>query len=149
MWPAILDQVKGQRRLTWVLLFDKAQVLGMDDRTLTIGLPDAGSVKAFSASGHDAELRKAVVEVVGADWRIEAVHVPGQKGRPPAGPGPAEGRVPRSGPTPAPAESTPSRVQTDDHDPAHESDDTDDGTAGAELIARELGGQVIDEFPAP
>jgi len=148
MWPAILDQVKGQRRLTWVLLFDKAQVLGVDDRALTIGLPDAGSVKAFSASGHDVELRKAVVEVVGADWRIEAVHVPGQKGRPATDPRSGAGRGPTSDPSnPAPAGTVPPTA--DDPDQAHESDETDDGTAGAELIARELGGQVIDEFPAP
>jgi DNA polymerase III subunit gamma/tau len=142
IWPAILDQVKQQRRLTWVLLFDKAQVLGVDERTLTIGLPDAGSVKAFSSSGHDAEVRKAIVEVIGAEWRIEAVHVPGQRPPAPGPPGPAAaGPVGGGSPSPAPL--------AHDSDPAHESDETDDGTAGAELVARELGGQVIDEFRSP
>ena len=55
-----------------MLLFDKVQVLGLDGTTLTLGFPDAGSVKAFAASGHDEVLRLTLIEVVGADWRIDA-----------------------------------------------------------------------------
>ena len=111
LWPAVLDQVKQKRRVTWMLLFDKVQVLGLEGRVLTIGFPDAGSVKGFTSGGHDEVLRLAIMDVAGADWRIDPVHQPGAgptpsaaaETDPPAGPaapavqgGPVEG-----GPEPA------------------------------------------------
>ncbi|MFI5100879.1 MAG: DNA polymerase III subunit gamma and tau, partial [Actinomycetes bacterium] len=71
LWPAVLDQVKQKRRVTWMLLFDKVQVLGLEGRVLTIGFPDAGSVKGFTSGGHDEVLRLAIMDVAGADWRID------------------------------------------------------------------------------
>jgi DNA polymerase III subunit gamma/tau len=129
MWPEILDQVKVKRRVTWMLLFDKVQVLGLDERALTLGFPEAGSVKGFTAGGHDEVLRQSIIDIVGVDWRIEPVHQPGGTGGTPvlASP-PVE-------PTQDPAQSA-----------AADDVDADSDLAGAELVARELGGRVIGEF---
>ena len=168
LWPDVLEQVKVRRRVSWMLLFDKVQVLGLDGTTLTLGFPDAGSVKAFSASGHDEVLRLTLIDIVGADWRIDAVHQPGApatSGTAPVTPsassaGPssdeptgARGPVPWT-PAPAaetegpPAPASPHPPAGDDT-PAADDEDADSDLAGAELIARELGGRVIKEIGQP
>ncbi len=169
MWPEILEQVKAKRRVTWMLLFDKVQVLGLDGRSLTLGFPDAGSVKGFTAGGHDEVLHQAIIDMVGADWRVDCVHQPGGTGGPaaaapepddpePVGPPPppatgrfaaaveaveqaaaASGAGGAGGASGEPVEDLPA----DDDDDA-----ADSGLAGAELVARELGGRVIGEFGA-
>ncbi len=161
MWPEVLEQVKVKRRVSWMLLFDKVQVLGLDAGALTLGFPDAGSVKAFVASGHDEVLKQAVLDIVGAEWRIDAVHQPG---------GQATGSTPSTAPSaplapaaaaaPEPARPvarpkpkiTPAAEPAADAVPDLPSDDDEDaqdaGVAGADLIARELGGRVIGEFDA-
>jgi len=140
LWPAVLDHVKDKRRVTWMLLFDKVQVLGVDGHVLTIGFPDAGSVKGFTSGGHDEVLRMAIIDVVGADWRIDPVHQPG---------GVATTKTPRDVAAPA----APGAAAEADSPPADlpseaDSDAADDGLAGAELVVRELGGQVIGEHEA-
>ncbi|HEY5184365.1 MAG TPA: DNA polymerase III subunit gamma and tau [Actinomycetes bacterium] len=145
MWPEVLERVKVKRRVTWMMLFDKVQVLGVDGQTLTLGFPDAGSVKNFTSSGHDEVLRQVLIDVLGVDWRIDPVHQPGARPAtstpPPASSGPAA--EPAGGPAPAgpPAAAAPA----DDEVDLTDSDDVDEGLTGAELIARELGGQVIGE----
>jgi DNA polymerase-3 subunit gamma/tau len=180
MWPEILEQVKVKRRVTWMLLFDKVQVLGLDGSALTLGFPDAGSVKGFTAGGHDEVLRQAVIDMVGADWRIDCVHQPGSGGgpgsapaspaspsAPPAGPagpaGPASnapgpraarGVPPGSSAPPAPTGSADQSGGVGPGSPLEDlpadddEDAADSGLAGAELVARELGGRVIGEFGA-
>jgi DNA polymerase III subunit gamma/tau len=155
MWPEILDQVKATRRVTWMLLFDKVQVLGLDERSLTLGFPDAGSVKGFTAGGHDEVLRQSIIDIVGADWRIEPVHQPaGSAGSaapappPPTDPAPSAAAEPRPRRlvVPPPSADDASEATTADL-PADDDDDAaDSGLAGAELVARELGGRVIGEF---
>jgi DNA polymerase-3 subunit gamma/tau len=167
MWPEILDQVKVKRRVTWMLLFDKVQVLGLDERSLTLGFPDAGSVKGFTAGGHDEVLRQSIIDIVGADWRIEPVHQPGGPGgtpvlaSPPVEPPMAphdqappteESKAPVVPPAAgAGAEATspsPAAASGADEPAADDEDAADSGLAGAELVARELGGRVIGEFGA-
>ena len=121
-----------------------AQVLGLDGDVLTIGFADAGSVKGFTASGHDEVLRLAIIDVVGADWTIDPVHQPAAaatRSAQPAAPAedaPAPGSAGRRGrgrSAPAP--------QAEEH--PGEGDDVDDDLSGADLVMRELGGQVIAE----
>jgi DNA polymerase-3 subunit gamma/tau len=141
MWPDVLERVKAKRRVTWMLLFDKAQVLGVDAGTLTLGFPEPGPVKGFASGGHDEVLRQALIDVLGVDWRVDAVHQPGggtARASRSAGSASSEASVSAApsvsdAPTASPAE-----------DPADDSD-PDDGLAGAELVARELGGRVIGE----
>jgi DNA polymerase III subunit gamma/tau len=165
LWPAVLDQVKQRRRVTWMLLFDKVQVLGLGADVLTIGFPDAGSVKGFTSGGHDEVLRQAIIDVVGADWRVDPVHQPGAGPTPgtpaaPAAPlGPTGDRPPARAPVDraplAPDAAAPARRGPDHNAGAGEDvpsvdDDADDGDlAGAELVVRELGGRVIGELGGP
>jgi DNA polymerase-3 subunit gamma/tau len=73
LWPDVVEQVKGMRRLTWMLLSNNAQVVSVDDRTLTLGFDSAGSRDSFDKSGSGDLLRKAAIKVVGHEWRIEAI----------------------------------------------------------------------------
>ena len=145
MWPEVLERVKVKRRVTWMMLFDKVQVLGVDGQTLTLGFPDAGSVKNFTSSGHDEVLRQVLIDVLGVDWRIDPVHQPGA--RPAASTPPPASSGPAAGPAGAPAPASPATAAApvDDEVDLTDSDDVDEGLTGAELIARELGGQVIGE----
>jgi DNA polymerase-3 subunit gamma/tau len=145
LWPEVLERVKVKRRVTWLMLFDKVQVLGVEGQTLTLGFPDPGSVKNFTSSGHDEVLRQVLIDVLGVDWRIDPVHQPGARPAastpPPAGSGPAAG----SAPAPAPSSPAAAAAPADDEVDLTDSDDVAEGLTGAELIARELGGQVIGE----
>jgi DNA polymerase-3 subunit gamma/tau len=73
LWPDVVEQVKGMRRLTWMLLTNNAQVVSVDDRTLTLGFDSAGARDSFDKSGSGELLRKAAIKVVGHEWRIEAI----------------------------------------------------------------------------
>ena len=139
LWPAVLDQVKQRRRVTWLLLFDKVQVLGLDGKVLTIGFADAGSVKGFGAGGHDEVLRLAIIDVVGADWTIDAVHQP--SAAPPTG-RTTERPARPSGSAGATA-ATPVADTAEEH--PGEGEDVVDELTGADLVMRELGGQVISK----
>ena len=72
-WPDVIEDVKKRRRLTWSLLSASAQVLAVDDTTITIGIVNAGARDSFIRSESDEILRKAFVDVVGIDRRIECV----------------------------------------------------------------------------
>ena len=73
LWPDLLDAVKLKRRYTWILLSQNAQVAAVDDKTLTIALVNAGARNSFSSGGSEEILRQAAIDVIGHDWRIEAI----------------------------------------------------------------------------
>ena len=73
LWPDLLDAVKLKRRYTWILLSQNAQVAAVDDKTLTIALLNAGARNSFSGGGSEEILRQAAIDVIGHDWRIEAI----------------------------------------------------------------------------
>jgi DNA polymerase III subunit gamma/tau len=73
LWPDLLDAVKTKRRYTWILLSQNAQVAAVDDTTLTIALVNAGARNSFSSGGSEEILRQAAIDVIGHDWRIEAI----------------------------------------------------------------------------
>jgi DNA polymerase-3 subunit gamma/tau len=133
LWPDILQRVKERKKVTWVMLSQNAQVLAMDDTTVTIGLSHAGVRDNFVRSGHDDVLREAMREELLVDRRIEAVVDPSTgggsvaPGSPPTGgstgpgaPGPSDaswdrppeagasgGRPAASSDDPGPTDSTP------------------------------------------
>ena len=113
LWPAILDRVKDRKKVTWVMLSQNAQVLAMDDSTLTIGLSHAGVRDNFIRSGHDDILREAMRDELLVDRRIEAVVDPstggGSAAPAPGGPAPASGGTngPDSGSSPWPVDEAP------------------------------------------
>jgi DNA polymerase-3 subunit gamma/tau len=71
MWPDVIENVKKRRRLTWSLLSASAQILGVDDKNITIGSVHAGARDSFRRSESDAILRDAFIEIVGLDRKIE------------------------------------------------------------------------------
>jgi DNA polymerase-3 subunit gamma/tau len=115
IWPDVIENVKKRRRLTWSLLSASAQILGVDDTNITIGIVNAGARDSFVRSESDEILRQAFIEVVGLDRKIECVVDPSVNPNTPAA------RAVR-------VDESPSDVEQ---------------LSGAALLARELGAQVI------
>ena len=108
-WAAVLEAVKQESRVAWMLL-SNANVLSLEDGILTLRFPRDGEMKGFSVSGHNAVLKRVlsarfgltvtVKGVTGGDAASGAAGL--QPGRP--GPGSGSGRPPapaRPGPAPA------------------------------------------------
>jgi DNA polymerase-3 subunit gamma/tau len=167
-WPAILDAVKRESKVAWMLLTN-ASVLSLEDGILTLRFPRDGEMKGFSVSGHDAILKRVLSNDFGLNATIKGVAGgDAQTGRP----APAAARPPavRRNPTPVPSESVPPDFARPDDaapdfaEPYDEPDDMPPGDSledepspddraprnaeltGMDLIQRELGGQVIGEF---
>lgn len=176
LWPNILEAVKNRRRFTWILLSQNAQVAGFDGTTLQIGFVNAGARDNFASSGSEDVLRQALSEQFGVEWRVEAIVDPsGGSAPPPAavnfgGGAPAAPRpvappqpppaasapqapAPSAAPAPEPASAprsapAPEHVAPEDDTP--EDDDPDlveSALSGHDMIVRELGATVIDEYP--
>jgi DNA polymerase III subunit gamma/tau len=71
MWPDVIENVKKRRRLTWSLLSASAQILGLDDDAITIGIVNSGARDSFVRSGSDQILADAFEEVTGLKRKIE------------------------------------------------------------------------------
>jgi DNA polymerase III subunit gamma/tau len=123
LWPDIVDRVKLIRRVTWMHLSQQAQVVAVDDKTLTLGFKTQGARDNFATGGHEEILRQAAIDAIGQDWRIETIVDPSaQPGASPYTGGPAvstpsaaqpEQPTPTaapSGPPDAPGAADPSRV---------------------------------------
>jgi DNA polymerase-3 subunit gamma/tau len=118
MWPEVIENVKKRRRLTWSLLSASAQILGLDEKNITIGIANAGARDSFIRSESDEILRQAFIDVTGLDRKIEALVDPS---------------IDQSG-TPA------SRAVRTDEAPTDKT-----LLSGAALLAAELGATVISE----
>ncbi|MBA8793927.1 DNA polymerase-3 subunit gamma/tau [Friedmanniella endophytica] len=98
LWPEVLEEVKGRRRFTWILLSQNAQVAEIRDGTLVLSMPSAGVRENFARGGSEDVLREALVVVLGADLRIETMVDPAAGGsRPERGSGPAAAPAERAG----------------------------------------------------
>lgn len=211
LWPDVIAATEQRRRLTWIALRTQCQVVGLNGNVLTLGFGNAGARESFDRNGSGEIVRQAVIDVMGADWRIETIVDPGadpEAAPPPAAqqpPAPAPA-APTEPPAPAPAPAAPGQAADappawadrepppDDEPPAegppaagpsssaaareaisptrtrseHDEgggparpdwaaadadarpDDLDadhDSLAGPELLARELGAEVIEEIP--
>ena len=138
LWPDIVEATKQRRRLTWIYLTQQAQVVGVDDTTLTLGFANAGARDSFDGGGSGEIVRQAAIDVVGHDWRIETIVDPGAD--PEAAPPPARAAKPTAPPA-APAGDQLGSPQTPTHEP---------GTSVAPDRAQpasEVGGP--DESPDP
>jgi DNA polymerase III subunit gamma/tau len=71
-WDAILEAVKQERRVAWMVLSD-ASVLSLEDGVLTLRFPRDGNVKGFSASGHDTVLKRVLSDRFGLNVTIKGV----------------------------------------------------------------------------
>ncbi len=118
LWPEVIENVKKRRRLTWSLLSASAQILGVDDKNITIGIVNAGARDSFIRSESDEILRQAFIEVVGIDRKIECTVDP-------------------SIDTNSTPEARAVRTSESPNDPTQ--------LSGAALLAAELGATVISE----
>ncbi len=72
MWPQVIENVKRKRRLTWSLLATSAQILSIDDESISIGIVNAGARDSFVRSDSDVILSDAFEEVAGVRRKIVA-----------------------------------------------------------------------------
>jgi DNA polymerase III subunit gamma/tau len=77
LWPDIVEATKQRRRVTWIHLTQQAQVVQVDDQTLTLGFGNAGARDSFDSGGSAEIVRQAAIDVVGHDWRVETIVDPG------------------------------------------------------------------------
>ncbi|MEV6316739.1 DNA polymerase III subunit gamma and tau [Streptomyces sp. NPDC051776] len=175
MWPDILEAVKNRRRFTWILLSQNAQVAGFDGTTLQIAFSNAGARDSFVTGGSEDVLRQALADALGVQWRVEAIVDPSggsaMQGGAPAGPrpsapppqsppsrpsAPAQQAPAQRPPAPEPPsrseegpprESGPPPTALEDDMPAEDDPDLDDtALSGHDLIVRELGATVLEEY---
>jgi DNA polymerase III subunit gamma/tau len=164
-WDSILEAVKQERRVAWMML-SNASVLSLQDNVLTLRFPREGDVKGFSVSGYEAILKQVLNSRFGLNVSVKGVTGPDAGGGAARAGGPASGgrpaAPPRRDPAPAPPEFVPPEFAglpdgPDDDDlppdelaPDEPSPDdqpvSDNELTGMDLIQRELGGQVIGEF---
>ena len=176
LWPDIVEATKMRRRVAWMHLTQNSQVISVDGQTLTLGFTNAGARDSFVNGGCDEILRQAAIDVAGVDWQVESIVDPSATGgshtslaapaAAPAGPAPstapseapdwatdstpessASDDPPLTRPDPAPPAAEPARSGDPDSD-AHPDDPEaeNSGLAGAELLQRELGAEVIEEI---
>jgi DNA polymerase-3 subunit gamma/tau len=157
LWPEVLTVVARLKRLTWTLISQNAQVQGVSDGRLTLGFSTPGLRDTFlGRSDHQDYVREALIEVLGVDWKVDAIvdpstapteaaaaapPVPSRPAAAPSGRAAAEAAVAaEAAPTGVPdAEATPS---------ADDEDADDDALTHHDLLARELGAKVIGEYDA-
>jgi DNA polymerase-3 subunit gamma/tau len=72
LWPQVIENVKGKRRLTWSLLATSAQILSVDDENISIGIVNTGARDSFVRSESDLILSDAFEEVAGVRRKIVA-----------------------------------------------------------------------------
>ncbi|WP_329196876.1 MULTISPECIES: DNA polymerase III subunit gamma and tau [unclassified Streptomyces] len=173
MWPGVLEAVKNRRRFTWILLSQNAQVTGFDGTTLQLGFPNVGARDNFASSGSEDVLKAVLAEQFQVHWKIDAVV--GGGGGQPVGPGPGP-YTPPAAPAPPPSQQPPTQPQQPAYQPPQqhqqappapqqpayqppppvapeddvpEEDDPDlveSALTGHDLIVRELGATVIEEY---
>jgi DNA polymerase III subunit gamma/tau len=161
-WDAVLDAVKRERRVAWILL-SNASVLSLEDGVLTLRFARDGDLKGFTTSGCDADLKRVLSAGFGLNVMIKGVTGAGPAGPGPgpvnAVPGPAAsdgGRDPETDvpardlrPRPRHDEPPADEIAPDDmppDEPAGDPAPVVTELTGMDLIQRELGGQVIGEI---
>jgi DNA polymerase-3 subunit gamma/tau len=71
-WPEILDAVKHQRRVAWLLL-SNSTVDTLQDRVLTLKFAKEGEARGFTGSGYEEDLKAVLARMFGFSPRVKAV----------------------------------------------------------------------------
>jgi DNA polymerase-3 subunit gamma/tau len=112
IWPDLLEKVRETRRYTWILLSQNAQVVALEGDVLTVGFKNAGARDSFLGGGSEEILRQAAIDLIGTDWKVEAIVDPSadpaagtapRVSKPAVDPAPAEAGRPTTPPTTPPA----------------------------------------------
>ena len=106
-WPDVLEAVKSERRVAWMLL-NTASVDSLEGGVLTVTFAREGQAKGFAASGHDQVLIGVLATMLGLKVRVRAAvgTVSGSHGGRPAPADPAS-RAGASGRAAAPSAARP------------------------------------------
>jgi DNA polymerase-3 subunit gamma/tau len=126
LWPDIVEATKLRRRVAWMHLTQNSQVVGVEGRTLTLGFANAGARDSFVNGGCDEILRQAAIDVVGVDWRVDAIVDPGARADPAAPVVRQPAAAPQEPDAPGPAASA-----APDEPPAWAADDQPDAPDAA------------------
>ncbi|OLE25947.1 MAG: hypothetical protein AUG49_09420, partial [Catenulispora sp. 13_1_20CM_3_70_7] len=79
MWPDLLEEVKRRDgRVSWMLLSQNAQVLGMDGDRLQVAFINAGARDRFASRGTADTLRQAAQDLFGFRCQVDAIVDPSQ-----------------------------------------------------------------------
>lgn len=81
-WAGILETLKAQSKVAWLVLQDTAPVSISDDRIVTVAFNSAGAMNNAVKSKHDEKLRDAIKKVLNVDVRVEATVDPKQASKP-------------------------------------------------------------------
>ncbi len=112
-WDAVLEAIKRERRVAWMLL-SNATVLSLEGSVLTLRFARDGDVKGFTTSGCDADLKRVLSSQFGLNVSIKAVSAndpaAARDSRPRLNPVPAP---PATSGSPAPAGGAPGRSEGD------------------------------------
>ncbi|MGH3255503.1 MAG: hypothetical protein ACRDOU_08860, partial [Streptosporangiaceae bacterium] len=158
-WDAVLEAVRRERRVAWILLSDTS-VVSVQDGILTLRFAKEGDLKRFSTSDYDADLKRVLSNGFGLKVMVKGVvgegdAASGAQSRRPASPpafaapraAPLDDGPPDDGP---PDDGPPDEMMPDDLPPEEFlAGGAASGPAeltGMDLIQRELGGQVISEI---
>jgi DNA polymerase-3 subunit gamma/tau len=148
----VLDRVKELKRFPWVMLSQNAQVVSLENDTLTLALVNAGARDSFTSSGSHEYVQKALHDVLGVTWRIDTIVDPSadparnqaSTAEPPAAAG--QRGVPSTEAVREAVRNGTSATEPDDPDAAaHPDDPVVDADGPEQLLSRELGAQVIDD----
>jgi DNA polymerase III subunit gamma/tau len=149
-WDAVLEAVKRERRVAWILL-SNTSVASVEGAILTLRFEREGDLKRFSTSDYDADLKRVLSGSFGLNLMVKGV----------VGAGDAAAGPPARQPVSPPAFAAPRYEPPDDEPPDEMMPDDlppDEFLAGGgsssgppeltgmDLIQRELGGQVISEI---
>jgi DNA polymerase-3 subunit gamma/tau len=79
MWPDLVEEVKRRDgRVSWMLLSQNAQVVGVDSGRLQVAFINAGARDRFVSRGTADTLRQAATDLFGVNWQIDALVDPSQ-----------------------------------------------------------------------
>ncbi|MGL4831897.1 MAG: DNA polymerase III subunit gamma and tau [Propionibacteriaceae bacterium] len=92
VWPTVLEDVKGRKRFTWIMLSQNAQVHSVEDGVLTLAFRNIGAKESWSRGGNEDFLKAALDSSLGVDLRVEAI---------------VDENVPAAAPAPAAVAATP------------------------------------------
>lgn len=125
MWPQVLGVLKQRSIVVWANVNTNAQVVGVEGNIVTLGFAQVGAMRNFIGGGKDAVVAAVLQEVLGGNWKVEAVvgggpapaggTRPAAPPRPPASPrqehaarpAPAPGAAPPAGPSTGPSGTSP------------------------------------------
>ncbi|MBK6762292.1 MAG: DNA polymerase III subunit gamma and tau [Micrococcales bacterium] len=125
LWPRVLDKVKDNSRVAWLLVRD-CRPVSLSNGILALTQSNGGAVAAFTQGGHAERVRQAILDELKLDLTVEMTL--GQN-------------------APAPAAAAPEPI-LDPEDAPSDDDEAVEATVenGLELLQRELGGRKIAEF---